>query len=164
MNDLLPFVRETSRVLVHGCGSVLALAIASAITNCRGVRFFVTEGRPQGSGELLLCEVEKTWRSANNNPFDISASCTLIPDAAVASVLGDVDFILVGANAVTEHGGLCHTTGTLQIALVAEAMHCPLYVLCETFKFTQIFPLTSKDLRPIVPQTKGAPRLCPYYP
>lgn len=58
-------------------------------------------------------------------------------------VLSCVDFVLSGAFAVGEHGGLIHDTGALQLATMAHIQRVPFYVLCETFKFTRLFPLST---------------------
>lgn len=151
VNDMLPFVRNTSTILVHGCGKLLALALACAVQQRRGVRFLLAEGlpatatAPEGSAKLLLTRARETNEGYNLRET-LPRSCTIIPDSAVASVMTDVDFVLMGAHCVTEHGGLVHSTGSLQLAMVAAAMNVPCYVLCETFKFTPIFPLSTKDL------------------
>lgn len=152
VNDLLPFVRSSTRILVHGCGNLTALAVACAVQERRGVHFYVTEGLPttadcpKGAGHLLVERARATPQGFELKE-QLLAACTIIPDSAAGAMMNDVDFVLMGAHCVTEHGGLVHTTGSLQIATVAQAMNVPCYVLCETFKFTQIFPLSTKDLK-----------------
>jgi translation initiation factor eIF-2B subunit alpha len=152
INDLLPFVRSTSRIWVHGCGHLLALAIACAVQQRPGVHFYIAQGlpvtdsRPNGAGQLLLDRARQTPEGFNLKEL-LPSSCTIVPDSAMGALMTDVDFVLMGANSVTEHGGLVHLAGSLQIAIVAQAMRVPCYVLCETFKFTHNFPLSTKDLR-----------------
>lgn len=152
INDMLPFVRSTSKILVHGCGKLLALAIACAVQQRPGVQFYITEGfpktreRPDGAGKLLLSRARATPEGFNLRDA-LPNACTIIPDSAIASMMGHVDFVLMGAHTVTEHGGLIHITGSLPIAMVAQAMRTPCYVLSETFKFTKIFPLSTEDLQ-----------------
>ncbi|AAZ11691.1 translation initiation factor EIF-2b alpha subunit, putative [Trypanosoma equiperdum] len=152
INDMLPFIRSTSRILVHGCGDLLALAIACAIQEREGVHFYICEGRPatakypQGTGEALLRKASATHEGLKLKE-KLQQYCTIIPDAGVGAVMSKVDFVVTGAYCVTEHGGLVHSTGSLQIATVASAMNVPFYVLCETFKFAHIFPLSTADLR-----------------
>jgi len=152
INDMLPFVRSTSRILVHGCGKLLALAIACAVQQRPGVHFYITEGfpktaeRPDGAGSLLLSRARVTPEGFNLRDA-LPAACTIIPDSSLAFIMGHVDFVLMGAHTVTEHGGLIHITGSLPIAMVAQATRTPCYVLSETFKFTKIFPLSTNDLK-----------------
>jgi translation initiation factor eIF-2B subunit alpha len=152
INDLLPFVRSSSKILVHGCGQLLALAVACAVQQRPGVQFYVAEGlpasqtRPHGAGSLLLERAKQTPEGFNLKGV-LPASCVVVPDSAVGALMAEVDFVLMGANSVTEHGGLVHLLGSLQIAIVAHAMHVPCYVLCETFKFSHNFPLSTTDLK-----------------
>ncbi|ORC85788.1 putative translation initiation factor EIF-2b alpha subunit [Trypanosoma theileri] len=152
INDMLPFVGSTSRILVHGCGGLLALAIACAVQERKGVHFYICEGRPvtskypKGTGAALLKKAAETPEGQKLKE-KLLESCTIIPDAGVGAVMSKVDFVVMGAYCVTEHGGLVHSTGSLQIATVASAMNVPFYVLCETFKFARIFPLSTTDLK-----------------
>jgi translation initiation factor 2B subunit (eIF-2B alpha/beta/delta family) len=154
-NYTLPFVRDTSIVVVHGCGSLVTATVASSIVNRTGVRFFVVQGLPQRSGEVLIAGVrahplilEAGRLHGREFAHTLEKSLVMIPDSCVATVLQDdsISFVLLGANVVTEQGGLVHTNGSLQIAMIAQAMSTPFYVVCESFKFTRIFPLTTKDL------------------
>ncbi|KEG12369.1 putative translation initiation factor EIF-2b alpha subunit [Trypanosoma grayi] len=152
INDMLPFVGSTSRILVHGSGGLLAVAIACAIQQREGVHFYICEGRPvtgkypKGTGAALLEKAAQTQEGLRLKE-KLLQSCTIIPDAGVGAVMSKVDFVVTGAYCVTEHGGLVHSTGSLQIATVASAMNVPFYVLCETFKFARIFPLSTADLK-----------------
>jgi translation initiation factor eIF-2B subunit alpha len=154
VNYVLPFIRDTSVVIAHGNGNVLAHCIASAIELRTGVRFYVTEGLPHGTGADLIQKVRRQSAIARmelrygTDPFEalLRRSVATIPDSCVASLMHEADLVLCGANAVTEHGGLVHTTGSLQLAIIADAMRVPFYVLCETFKFSSIFPLSTAEL------------------
>lgn len=54
--------------------------------------------------------------------------------------------VLVGAEAVVESGGVINKLGTYQIAICARAMHKPLYVAAESYKFARLYPLSQRDL------------------
>lgn len=71
---------------------------------------------------------------------------TLVLDSAVAHVMDKVDMVIVGADAVTENGGVISQVGTYQIAVIAAALGKLLYVAAESFKFTRVFPLNQGDL------------------
>ncbi|TPP44281.1 PITH domain family protein [Leishmania donovani] len=152
INDILPFIRNTSSILVHGSGNLLALTIACSIQEHEGVRFYICEGRParkgypHGSGEQLLEKVLATPEGMRLKD-KLHNYCRIVPDSGVSSVMNNVDFVIMGAYCVTEHGGLVHSTGSLQIAIVAAFRNVPCYVLCETFKFAHIFPLSTDDLK-----------------
>lgn len=151
VNNILPFVRSSSKILVHGSGHMLALVIACAVEHQEGVQFFICEGLPKtsmcehGSGAELLQKAKQT-RDDEDLKDKIVRSCTIIPDSSVGAILGMVDFVLMGSYCVTEHGGLVHSTGSFQLATLASSMNVPCYVMCETFKFSRVFPLSTEDL------------------
>lgn len=58
----------------------------------------------------------------------------------------EVDLVLFGAEGVVENGGIINTVGTYQIAMIAEALRVPVYVVAESFKFVRHFPLTQADV------------------
>lgn len=72
--------------------------------------------------------------------------CTLILDAAIGYVMESVDFVMVGAEAVVESGGIVNRVGSFTMALCAREMKKPFYVLAESFKFTRLYPLNQRDL------------------
>eukprot|EP00796_Vickermania_ingenoplastis_P012100 gene12100-8324_t len=168
INNILPFVRNSSKILVHGSGHLLALAIAYSIQEQEGVHFYISEGLPktekcpEGSAVELIKKAKNTPEGATLGS-KIAQSCTIIPDSAVGAVLGIVDFVMMGSYCVTEHGGLIHSTGSLQVATLASSRNVPCYVLCETFKFSHVFPLSTEDLKqpardcPVVPLVEFVP-------
>jgi len=157
VNDLLSFVRGNSRIIVHGCSALLAQAITSAITVRPGVTFYFTEGLPKQTGQAMLSSCRRNALGYNLGA-KLDEACTVVPDSAVGLLMDDVSTVWVGAYAVTEHGGLIHGTGTSQIATLAAAAEVPMYVLCETFKFCRLFPLSTKDLcQPSPPAAQPSP-------
>lgn len=152
VNNILPFIRSSSKILVHGSGHMLALVIGYAVQEQEGVQFFICEGLPKtdkcpnGSAAELLRKAKET-REGEALGSRIDRSCTIIPDSSVGAVLGMVDFVIMGSYCVTEHGGLVHSTGSFQLATLASSMNVPCYVLCEKFKFSHVFPLSTEDLK-----------------
>lgn len=55
----------------------------------------------------------------------------MVLDSAVAYVMDQVDFVLVGSEAVVESGGLINAVGSNQMAIIAKAAHKPFYALAE---------------------------------
>lgn len=72
--------------------------------------------------------------------------CTLILDSATGYVMESVDFVMVGAEAVVESGGIINRIGSFTMGLCAQEMKKPFYVLAESFKFTRLYPLNQRDL------------------
>lgn len=76
----------------------------------------------------------------------------LLPDSSAASVLRGCNFVLLGAYAATKNGGIVHRAGSLQVAMLAKSMNIPVYVLCESYKFSPIYPLSSDSIaQPTIP-------------
>lgn len=55
----------------------------------------------------------------------------MVLDSAVAYVMDNVDFVLVGSEAVVESGGLINAVGSNQMAIIAKAANKPFYALAE---------------------------------
>jgi translation initiation factor eIF-2B subunit alpha len=97
--------------------------------------FPLAEGRPEGAGLRLASELAAAGIPAR-----------VLLDLAVAYVMSEVDMVLVGAEVVTETGGVVGVVGTYQVALVARAMSRPVYVAAESYKFARLYPLGQKDI------------------
>jgi len=95
----------------------------------------VTEGGPDGTGKQMCSDLEK-----------LGINYTLIIDSAVAYVMENVDFVMVGAEGVVESGGIINRIGTFTMAVCAKEMKKPVYVVAESFKFTRLYPLNQRDL------------------
>lgn len=131
------FIRDGSRILVHGFSRVV-LALCRQAAVC-GKHFSVvcTEGRADNAGlkmasELAIAEIP----------------VTLVLDAGVAYIMERVDMVMVGADAVVESGGVMNALGTYQVALVARALNKPVYVAAESYKFARMYPLDQRDVEP----------------
>mmetsp|Transcript_12895 Transcript_12895/g.1965 ORF Transcript_12895/g.1965 Transcript_12895/m.1965 type:complete len:88 (+) Transcript_12895:509-772(+) len=72
--------------------------------------------------------------------------CRIITDNAVVAVLEKVDFIVVGAEAIVENGGIINRIGTHNLAIMAKAFNIPFYVFAESLKFLRFFPLSQRDV------------------
>lgn len=72
--------------------------------------------------------------------------CHLLVDSAMGFIMEEINYILSGAELVTESGGLINRVGTYSLALCANALEKPFYVLAENYKFSRIFPLGQRDL------------------
>ncbi len=66
-----------------------------------------------------MCEI------LQNNDIPVK----LVLDSAIAVALEEANFVMVGAEAVVESGGLINRLGTYTTALCAKALNRPLYVV-----------------------------------
>lgn len=95
----------------------------------------VTEGRPNGAGYTAA----QTLKEAG-------VPVTLVLDSGMGYAMEKADLVLVGAEAVTENGGIISKIGTYQLAIVAKALKKPFYVAAESYKFARLYPINQSDL------------------
>lgn len=135
------FVREGKVVLTHGASrSVTGLLERAAARNGQG-KFKVVYVRD----EARVDESDRVVKELRGKGIPVAE----IPEAAVAHVLGllrQVHMVFVGAEAVTQNGGIISRLGTFQIAQLASRANIPFYVAAETHKFVRKFPLDQRDL------------------
>eukprot|EP00049_Salpingoeca_infusionum_P015716 m.307958 g.307958 ORF g.307958 m.307958 type:complete len:341 (-) comp15938_c0_seq6:3450-4472(-) len=130
-----PFIRDGATVLTHSRSRTVEAVLLEAASKNKRFSVFVTESRPSRLGAQMAEALHKH-----------GIPVTLIPDTAVALVMEQVDFVIVGAEAVVESGGVINTTGTLNVAMVAKTLNIPFYVVAQSFKFVRMFPLNQSDL------------------
>ncbi|EMD38516.1 hypothetical protein CERSUDRAFT_113696 [Gelatoporia subvermispora B] len=130
----LGFIKDDSVILTHSYSRVVMKALLHAHSTKR-ISVYVTEARPRGLGL-------KTYEALTA----AGIPCTVVLDSAVAYVMDQVDFVLVGSEAVVESGGLINAVGSNQIAIIAKATNKPFYALAESYKFHRLFPLSQYDL------------------
>ncbi|XP_073817828.1 eukaryotic translation initiation factor 2B subunit alpha [Musca autumnalis] len=129
------FITDGCRVLTHSRSRVVLKALATAAKANKQFHVFVTQGGPDNSGEQMIADLERA-----------GIDCTLILDSATGYVMESVDFVMVGAEAVVESGGIINRIGSFTTGLCAREMKKPFYVLAESFKFTRLYPLNQRDL------------------
>ncbi|XP_005185683.1 translation initiation factor eIF-2B subunit alpha [Musca domestica] len=129
------FITDGCRVLTHSRSRVVLKALVTAAKANKQFHVFVTQGGPDNSGEQMIADLERA-----------GIDCTLILDSATGYVMESVDFVMVGAEAVVESGGIINRIGSFTMGLCAQEMKKPFYVLAESFKFTRLYPLNQRDL------------------
>ncbi|KAM3277093.1 hypothetical protein ACQJBY_045105 [Aegilops geniculata] len=129
------FLLDGCTVLVHGHSPPVLDALRLAGTSGKRLLVLCTECRPDGAGLRLARELAAAGVPAR-----------VLLDSAVAYSMAQVDVVLMGADLVTETGGVVGAVGTYQVALVARAMGKPVYVAAESYKFARLYPLGQKDI------------------
>ncbi len=102
----------------------------------REIRTICSEGRPMMEGRKLAGEL--------GSMVDL----TLLIDAALLSMIEEVDAILIGADAITE-GGIVNKVGTYALSVVAKEKNVPIWVastLSKTFPFVFIKEESGKEI------------------
>ena len=113
-----------ARILIHCHSSAVSMVLRLAKEE--GVDFEVvcTETRPVFQGRITAKEL-----------LEAGIKTTMIVDSAVRSFMNKVDFVVVGADAITSEGNVINKIGTSLIALAAQEARTPFYVVTELLKF-----------------------------
>ncbi len=114
-------------VLTHSYSSTVKRALELGMNSGRSLMVFVTESHPGLEGKQLAKDL-----------INIGLTVKLVADSAVTSILSDVDLVLVGADSVLADGSLVNKVGTGNIAELAKARGIPVFVICETAKFSTV--------------------------
>ena len=137
------YIRDGSTILTHGGSRAVEALLTRATEHFGGdaprrfkVIHVVDKGREHESERIV-----KALR-------DRGVKVATVPETAVAFVMGEVDRIIVGAEAVTSNAGIISRLGTCQIALTAQASHPakPLFVAVEQYKFGDTYPSSQFNL------------------
>ncbi|GMM28870.1 translation initiation factor eIF2B subunit alpha [Martiniozyma asiatica (nom. inval.)] len=130
------FIKDDDIVLVHSYSRVVLSLLAYAKCNFVRFRVFVTEARPgEDNGKEMANALKK-----------LDVPVCLIHDSQVGYVINKVDKIFMGAEGVSESGGIINHMGSYQIGVLAKNAGKPLYVVSESHKFVRMFPLAQDDL------------------
>ncbi|OBR12557.1 initiation factor 2 subunit family protein [Colletotrichum higginsianum IMI 349063] len=137
------FVRDGKVVLTHGASRAVSTLLFRAADQfgAGGVRFKVVYVRD----EHRPAESDRVVRELRDKGIPVAE----IAEPAVAHVLGllrQVHMVFVGAEAVTQNGGIISRMGTYQIAKLAKQAGLPFYVAAESHKFVRKVPLDQRDL------------------
>lgn len=116
---------EDGFVLTHSYSSTVRRALELGVKGRRNLTVYVTESIPGLEGKQLAKDL-----------IEVGVPVRLIADSAVASVISDVDIVMVGADSVLKDGSVINKIGTRKIALIAEQEEVPFYVVCESTKFS----------------------------
>ena len=129
------WIPHGASILTHSKSRVVLEILKESYAKNGNFSVYVCESAPDRSGISMVEELNK-----------IGIKCTLILDAAVGAVMEKVDFVLLGAEAVVESGGIINKIGTSTIGLCAKMLNKPVYVAVESFKFVRFYPLDNRDI------------------
>ncbi|XP_045535390.1 translation initiation factor eIF-2B subunit alpha [Papilio machaon] len=131
----LPFISDGCKILTHSRSRVVLQAMLEAAKANKRFHVYVTMSGPDNSGVLMHKQLVAGGVDA-----------TLILDAAVGYIMEQVDIVMLGAEGVTESGGIINKIGTYSLAMSALELKKPVHVLTESFKFSRTYPLNQLDL------------------
>ncbi|KAL7576412.1 hypothetical protein ACA910_018216 [Epithemia clementina (nom. ined.)] len=129
------FVPKNGTVLTHGYSRVVANILLEATKSNKQFDLIVLEGRPDDAGVKAA-------------EFYVKAGIPvrICLDAAMGTIMEQVDVVLTGAEAIAENGGVINKVGTYALACCAAANSKPMYVAAESYKFARLYPLRQSDL------------------
>jgi ribose 1,5-bisphosphate isomerase len=120
-------ISDGSMVLTHCHSSTVMNILKKAKADGKRFEVVCTESRPVFQGRLTAKEL-----------LDAGIKTTMIVDSAVRHFINEVDFVVVGADAITSEGNVVNKIGTSMVALAASEARTPFYVATELLKFDPI--------------------------
>jgi ribose 1,5-bisphosphate isomerase len=117
-------IRDGMLILTHCHSSTVTRMIAKAKADGKSFSVICTETRPAFQGRITAREM-----------VELGVQTMFIVDSAARSYMGDVDLVVVGADAITSEGNVINKIGTSSIAVLANEARKPFYVVSELLKF-----------------------------
>jgi translation initiation factor eIF-2B subunit delta len=126
VQNVLGFFPEQAVVITLSESSIIEEVIIQAYAAKKVSRVIIAESRP-------LCE----GLHFANKLIKIGIPVTVIVDAALGFFCKDVDLAIVGADTIQSDGSVINKVGTYTLALACHDLKKPLYVACDTLKFSK---------------------------
>lgn len=117
-------IRDGMLIFTHCHSSTVTRMIAKAKVDGKEFSVICTETRPALQGRITAREL-----------VELGVQTMFIVDSAARSYMGDVDLVVVGADAITSEGNVVNKIGTSSIAVLAHEARKPFYVVSELLKF-----------------------------
>jgi len=117
-------IRDGMLIFTHCHSSTVTRMIAKAKADGKEFSVICTETRPAFQGRTTAQEM-----------LELGVQTMFIVDSASRSYMGDVDLVVVGADAITSEGNVVNKVGTSAIAVLANEARKPFYVVSELLKF-----------------------------
>ncbi len=111
-------------IFTHCHSSTVTRMMAKAKNQGKNFKVICTETRPAFQGRITAKEL-----------VDLGIETTFIVDSATRTFIGDADFVVVGADAITSEGNVVNKIGTSAIAVLAHEARKPFYAVSELLKF-----------------------------
>lgn len=129
------FIAKSTTILMHSRSMTVLACLRNAHKENKNIFVYVTESRPDSSGRQM-CDL-LTKAGIRNQ---------LVMDASIGIYLEKVDMVMVGAEGVCASGGILNKVGTYPLAICAQAINKPFYVVAESYKFIRMYPLNQNDV------------------
>ena len=123
-----------SKIFVYGYSIDVIYSLIYARKMGKTFTVYLATGENDDSNKI--CEILK------KNDID----CKLVSGISIMLYLKDINFILTGADAICENGGIINKVGTHTISVCAKQYSKPFYVLVSSLKFLKKYIMEQKDL------------------
>lgn len=120
-------IEDGDTILTHCHSSGVTGTIVKAHEKGKKFRVIQTETRPKYQGRITAYEL-----------IEAGVDTTMIVDSATRHYMKEIDFVLVGSDAITSEGNVINKIGTSQVALAAWEARIPFYVASTLLKFDPI--------------------------
>jgi eIF-2B alpha/beta/delta-like uncharacterized protein len=117
-------INDGDRIMTHSYSSTVMAVLKEAFAKHKSIEIIATRSGPGRTGERIAQELGRS-----------GLPVTFIDDAAMGLYIAVASKVMVGADRVCADGDIINGIGTYQLALAAEKVGIPFYVLCETLKF-----------------------------
>lgn len=117
-------IRDGMLVFTHCHSSTVTRMLAKAKAEGKNFTVICTETRPAFQGRITAREM-----------VELDIQTMFIVDSAARSYMGEVDLVVVGADAITSEGNVVNKIGTSSNAVLANEARKPFNVVSELLKF-----------------------------
>lgn len=124
MNFGSGLIGDGDRIMTHSYSSTVVAVLKEAFDRGKHIEVIATRSGPGGTGQRIAQELGSH-----------GLVVTFIDDAAMGLYISGVNKVMVGADRICADGNIVNGIGTYQLALAAEKVGVPFYVLAETLKF-----------------------------
>ncbi len=120
-------IEDGDTVLTHCHSSGVTGTLLRAKEQGKDFKVIQTETRPKYQGRITAHEL-----------VEAGIDTTMIVDSAARHYMKEIDFVLVGSDAITSEGNVINKIGTSQVALAANEARVPFYVVSTLLKFDPV--------------------------
>jgi translation initiation factor eIF-2B subunit beta len=121
-------------VLVYAMSKTIVAFLKEAAKS-RSFDVYVVESAPRFGGHKMAIELTKSLNEKSKDNLKV----TVITDAAVFAVMGNISKVFIGAQAVLANGGVLATTGASNICWAAKYHKVPVLVLTGLHKLCPLY-------------------------
>ncbi|MFQ5891529.1 MAG: ribose 1,5-bisphosphate isomerase [Candidatus Methanofastidiosia archaeon] len=117
-------IRDGDLIMTHCHSKCVVSVLRNALEDGKRIQVFVREARPRYQGRITARELR-----------DIGIPVTLIVDSATRYFIGDINQVLIGADAITANGAVINKIGTSALGALAKEARVRVTCVAESYKF-----------------------------